>query len=512
MLKWIGGGKPDHPMADIKEARRLLAELPQANTQKSLEEITHWIESVVQTEGFHLGDRLEIIKLLDETGQTYRRKLARDYLNTPRLQKFQENRMWTLLFSFWKQTGDAYFKCVLDFEAGAKGAGAIKAELPLVVSRGLRAAAAELKWLQLRYGPVDEALWESVSKFYEFAETRGIAKQVVALYPGVPEDASAEREFLKIMMLWVSSPDGLMPLHIEIAERLIAHFSGAYVMGKARGDLSHCFDLAIRRPPMRLSPKIPDQPSLRFFSAGEVQNQLQQLIQKVEKTGLPAELNLGGTFNPGTVLEVLKHLALNWSAQPPTRKHERLGVVTRLTVVNGYDHVVDSLGAVALNFEGEESWVVQNISAGGFGAIIPQIKMEWIQVGMIIGIKPEGMKNWGVGIVRRISRDEQQQGYIGVQTLTKVAKAVQLRPLDAQGDSGAEGWTDFQPAALLSNGVASGEATLLMRSGGFASGQSFEMPVEGGKSSIFIPLKLLEQGTDYDLGKFRAMVRDQSEE
>jgi len=82
----------------------------------------------------------------------------------------------------------------------------------------------------------------------------------------------------------------------------------------------------------------------------------------------------------------------------------------------------------------------------------------------------------------------------------------------AQGESGAEGWADFQPAALLSNGAASGEATLLMRSGGFASGQSFEMFAEAGsKSSIFIPLKLLEQGADYDLGKFREMVRDQSE-
>jgi len=40
------GGKPDHPMSDPKEARRILDQLPAQDSFKSLEELTHRLESV----------------------------------------------------------------------------------------------------------------------------------------------------------------------------------------------------------------------------------------------------------------------------------------------------------------------------------------------------------------------------------------------------------------------------------------------------------------------------------
>ena len=37
MLKIFGGGKPDHPMADLKEARKILDEIPVNDAHKALE-------------------------------------------------------------------------------------------------------------------------------------------------------------------------------------------------------------------------------------------------------------------------------------------------------------------------------------------------------------------------------------------------------------------------------------------------------------------------------------------
>jgi len=97
-LKLFGGGKPDHPLADEKGAKEVLASLPPNDAFKAIEEIRHWIESLIATEGFKPERRAELVMQLDETAQVHQRKLARDYLSNPRLPKFQEARLWGALF------------------------------------------------------------------------------------------------------------------------------------------------------------------------------------------------------------------------------------------------------------------------------------------------------------------------------------------------------------------------------------------------------------------------------
>ena len=76
MLNLFTGGKADHPMANPKEARRILDELP-AQELKALEELSHWHESVSTAAGFKPAERLQLIGALDEAAQPRLRKLAR---------------------------------------------------------------------------------------------------------------------------------------------------------------------------------------------------------------------------------------------------------------------------------------------------------------------------------------------------------------------------------------------------------------------------------------------------
>ena len=76
MLKWITGSKVDHPLADPKQARALVAELPPYDPIKALEEITRWLESLVDAEGFKLERLYEVIDLLDGTGRSHHRKIV----------------------------------------------------------------------------------------------------------------------------------------------------------------------------------------------------------------------------------------------------------------------------------------------------------------------------------------------------------------------------------------------------------------------------------------------------
>src|SRR4030067_556508 len=61
--------KPDHPMFDMKEARKLLVDLPKNNAFKALEEAAFWLTSIKDAQGFHPEDRANIVMLLDETAQ-----------------------------------------------------------------------------------------------------------------------------------------------------------------------------------------------------------------------------------------------------------------------------------------------------------------------------------------------------------------------------------------------------------------------------------------------------------
>src|SRR6478736_580333 len=134
----FGGDRPDHPMADPKQARALIAELPLHDPNQALEEITFWLDSIGRTEGFKLDYRYELFNALDLAARNHQRKLTHDYLATDRQEKFRESKLWHSLFDFWKTLGACYNQCVEQFQAGSGGASALKKDLPVAVARALR--------------------------------------------------------------------------------------------------------------------------------------------------------------------------------------------------------------------------------------------------------------------------------------------------------------------------------------------------------------------------------------
>ncbi len=508
----FGGGKPDHPMADIKLAKKLLTELPANDTAKALDEITFWLDSVTRTEGFKLDYRFELFDLLDQAAKTPQRKLAQEYLAADRHEKFRENKLWTTVFEFWRALGTAYTQCIEQFQSGAGGSGAIKKDLPLIIARTMRALTLQLKWILQRYGPVDDRLWGELGKLHMFAETKGIARTEIAIYPGAYGQSSVQQEFLKAAMLGVSSTDGLTPIKQEIAERTVAHFGNAYVLESAPGPgCNYYFDLSMRKPPARALKGVESNKMTRFFGAGKALAALDQVIRDIKsKDSVPSEINLGGTYDTDLVLSVLRHLALYWSDNPPARGSERRKIATRLTVVYGFQRMLKNISPAddvdSLDFQaqdGTESWIVENVSDGGFGAIIPPVKGDWIKVGNLLGVQAETAQFWGTGVVRRITRDEYQQRRVGIQLLSKAVIPVKLSPAGTVSSFNAT--RDDEPAVLLSTAPdQNGEIDLLLRAGSYTPSQALEMNVRG-KQYYLMPSKLVEGGEDFDWTKFKVV-------
>lgn len=191
MLRWFATGKVDHPLAVGKESRRILQDLPK-DTHKALGEIIFWLDSVNATAGFRLdrgpNSSRSSIKRRSCMCASSRRSIS--------AAKFHEYRVWIAQAQYWRLVGAAYVQCIEGSQADGPGAGAIEQRLPVIVGRALHALGQQLKWLLLRYGPIDDRIWGDLGRMYAFAEAKGFAEAVIPLAEGVQAGSSARNDFV----------------------------------------------------------------------------------------------------------------------------------------------------------------------------------------------------------------------------------------------------------------------------------------------------------------------------
>src|SRR5207247_7480606 len=102
----------------------------------------HWLESVRAWEGFKPERRAQIVQMVDEAAQVHLRKLQREYLSSQRPSKFLENRLWTVIREWYRQSGLAFAICIDAYATGQKGWEDLKESVPLLTGGALRAIAA----------------------------------------------------------------------------------------------------------------------------------------------------------------------------------------------------------------------------------------------------------------------------------------------------------------------------------------------------------------------------------
>ena len=510
MILSLFSARPDHPLADPKELKRTLGEIPLDNAFKAVDEISGWLESLSNAEGFRVDLLFEIARQLDDAAQPHLRKLARDYLQSPRLSKSEERKLWSASHAYWELLAGLCDRCLQQFAdqpKGDKGVDALRPQLPLLAGRALHALGQMATWVEFRYGPVPEALWRRAGRAYLVAEAGKAHQNSFQLYAQQAVSTTVSGEYLHVLLLAASSLDSLMPLEIELADRLIAHFVPDFeFVAEARPHSVYWVDAAAAQAPKRMA-KLPQvvTPSLRFFAPGAAPESLAALIRQVERGDLPDELSLGAQYQPRTVLPVLRHLALYWASQPPLREHQRHDVKTRLSVLHGFD---DSFTVFAGDVAraGKEhsahSWVVENVSLGGFGAAIDNLNGDWLKAGALISMQPEGGDNWVLGIVRRFAKDSESRASVGIQTLSRQPVSYQFMPRGSAFVSSAGG----VPGIRLPEDRAPGEVRLVLPVASFDIRENLEYS-SGGRRYLLTPIELVETGGDFEVARYREVVQ-----
>ncbi|MCK9380054.1 MAG: hypothetical protein M0P95_03180 [Sulfuritalea sp.] len=426
MLRFFSN-KTTHPLADAREAKRILAEIAGREPQSAVEDATAWLESLAAEESFKLAQRLELIFKLDEAAVAQARRLGRDYACMGGARRGPESRQWQVGMDYWRQLAAAYLDCITRYGAAKKDGDAVRPQLPLLYGRLINALAAKLKWKQFRYGAVGPGFWKTLGDIYLAAVEANVAKAPLWLYVGTTETMiEVEAEYLKVLIFQATSMDKLQPLQMEIAERFIAYFLPYFsLIRELRKENVYWVDAAKPLPPTRLA-KVPEiTPTLRFFDGTRALEAVGKTIEQIRSEGrVPPGINLGAQYDVRTVIPVLEHLALCWAPKPPMRSNVRRRIKSTLKVVNGLIAVHERLSGRSSGQEGVETWVVEDVSLGGFGAQVPVSRNDWICIGALVGMQPEGGENWLIGIVRRYVRTGPNKGSVGIETLSKTPRAV----------------------------------------------------------------------------------------
>ncbi len=512
MLSWLKGPeKVDHPLADAKEAKKIIEGFPYKDPWKTLEDAGFWLGSVSETDAYKLERRFELVGLLDVATRKAQERMLETYVELPGTDRVQEKRTWKTITDFWKLLGDAYLICVDQARDIKNVPGGVKPLLPVLAARTTRALRHQMKWVLMRYGVVRPALWEEFARCAQLAEAAGAADKRIELYPDAGEPSAQNYEFMRAMMLWAASPSGLSPVEQDVAERLVVHITPKFRYdSKAWEGCDFCFDLVEARPPLRLMRSTPVTPATRYFDVNEARPAVQAMRALVESTGrIPSGVDVGPVADHVMVARVLKHLSFNWVKEMPARAHERRRTALRLHVVNGYQNV---LGAIepgigdGLDFSSTlsyDSWVAEDVSAGGYGVIVPVGKGEWLRVGIIVALHSDMDSAWQLGVIRRVKGDERRQFHIGIQLISKSPVSVHLRSL-----IGVEQGSRRQHAIMLSSRASPSGSIHIVARHDLLSGRE---PIEAMHSKppvtlVLEPGGVVESGYDFDWLRYKVVV------
>jgi len=513
MLVSLFGKKSDHPLSDIKSAQQVLDLIPKADSLKALVEISSWLEELNDdADQFKLDHQVAVLTLLDEAAQPHIRKLQREYFTLQPLNKFQENRLWAALNQFFIFSEQLYASIFSQCRKMDRAGDVDKLHMVLMACRAIESISNRLKLSAVRYEKVVPELWTHLAGIYSYAEKYDFLDEFVTLYPSAGIITSVRREFAGVVV-WNSLGTGtLLPLHIHISERLISHINKYLEVGTKIGEGSLvAFNLQQPTAPYRANGEETIHQGVRFFETGGLEKGLNDLIRTLTKGVVPQELNLYGSFyDAGLIGDVARQLITRCVLPAPTRRNVRRKLKVNLHVLNGFQNLFDNTDASSILSFGDannEIWEVEDVSATGFCSVVSPSLLDRVKIGALIGSKPENLGNWGVGIVRRLSRDTQSNLQVGVEILSNQVAGVLLGVADrAHAD-------DSTHLALYLNKANenSGEAWLLMRPGTFLPSRSFNMKMSG-KTYLLLSLGLVESGDDYDLARYRKMEQDTSGE
>jgi len=448
------------PLANIKSATRWVENLPIGDAFKCQQAIFSELKRFNENSTQYTKDRLAIFMLLDEKSRDLQDTLVRQYLRNPRMSRPLESQLWHAVYGLYWEVARGYHTFVLHF-AREVGKNQHENQIPLITLRAIRTFGQLLKWRAIRYLPAGEKLWLRLHNLYRIAETEGFHHQSKRAYAEDPSECSCETAYLHILMLNLANSGTLYPKQIDLLDRWLCSWHEKLQLDAILDTDVHSFavDLSADHGPRRVRKPDTDKP-LRFWATAALLQTLQEIQTALQQGQTPAQLGLTDARTTES-LGLLAHMQRQWSAlatreqrRAPRESSKRLvdlahglnAIISQIKTadtpasvspygtglnyneaddVQVYGFITDRtrervsqmrLPAIPASAD-VERLVMQDESECGYGAIVESRDKDWLRVGALIGIKSQNASVWQIGVVRRLSRVNNETSSVGIETL-----------------------------------------------------------------------------------------------
>lgn len=554
MLDWLSRNlglrkKSTHPLASAEALREIVDELPRSNPVKALQDLAEWL-LLTDRPDLEPAERLAALRALDGESVRFTREAMIEYLAAAPTHHRAEQ-VWFALSTYYGAAFDACRSALRDLFNADKPLARDKATATLLAARAMALLCERKKLIRMRYRAVEPVMWSDLYGTYQLAEQLGIARKSVRL-PGAAADTSAYREFLVSTWFELGPVSNLDHVQMEYLERVVREMLNFFAIREAPdADTPYVVDLALSAPPQRWTVGATPRMSQRYLGPGQIYAQLVGLAREVRRTrAVPNYLLLEGLEGVQNVVNLVEKLVLHWSRTPPRRVHDRAQLQERLEVVHGYREIRRMIAGIAYlrltertsvselsrqqreefsvyGFVAEQSdpqqdadeevarvraiieaqnrqmmleWVLTDMSEYGYGAIV-QGATQWMQVGVLLGLRRGAQADWTVGVVRRMSRNVKGQATVGMQRLPGIGRCARIGALDSRQVSVFERSIDpgvsvyFDAIALLEDN------SVLVEPGVYVDNARFRLVIEGRRTTIKF-LQQLERGVNFEHVRF----------
>lgn len=469
--------KGNDPLTNLKTATLWVESLPAGDALKSqnaiLIEIKHFNENLTQP----TKERLSVLMLLDEKSRDLQDTLVQQYLRNARMSRVMESQLWHGINNLYWEIARGYHAYVLDFSRNTQ-IGQNAALLPLITLRAIRAFGLLLRWRAIRYQQPPENIWLRLHKLYRVAESGQFHQRKFRMYPQDQTDSTCESAYFRVLMLNLANSGTLYPRQLHMVDRWLESWVGKLGLEDQLDLNKHGFsvDLSADYGPRRTRNSADDKP-MRHWSVAALSKQLDVIRLSLREGSPPALLGLTEDARVTESIDLLGHLQHQWSAMATReqRQSPRERVKSMVEIANGFDNIISQIkiaGAQTVGLYGDnlpymeaddvtvygfvtertrnlstemrklrpeaviasESWVMQDESATGYGAVVETHNLNWLRVGALVATKPHETKTWRLGVVRRLFRLDEESSSVGIETFAESPDIVMLSAnADASG-------------------------------------------------------------------------------
>ena len=461
-LKSLFGGA-GHPFENANSAAKWLKSLHAEDAQHRVQAFVDLVPDVLDSgpPGSGFADALlHLTKALQDA----ERFLKEHYVLNPRMPKAMEEALWSSVVGY----ADAQHTLALQLlRAPVYNTlpPATQAAVSVLILQSLITVA---KWHYFRLQPLPGPFWMAAHESLLAATGRGA--EDLAVPTGGADSAAGDPttcadEYVHLLLLSTISTTGFGVRQLDWVDEWLQVWSKAVPLDSQFSPTGHQYGVALDEPagPIRIEQEL-DSKNARYMGTASLLAMVDNVMNTLRSGGDATRLGLPESIRQPGATELLTQLKLYWSNQPNQhrRTSERHEVNKLLDVGVGYDNVsalvkADNIerreanqsdlnfnemidmrlyGFVSAHTRAKqaaavklaqaeakanahfETWLVQNESEGGFGAVLPYSRQgDDLRPGSLLTVRVSEQDNWHLAVLRRLHQLDNGHLYAGLQVL-----------------------------------------------------------------------------------------------